>query len=46
MVEELKGEAECRELLPVTLIVQFCSIIQDFKRKSVIFVRTYANLSL
>ena len=24
--------------LPVTLIVHFCSIVQDFRRKSIIFV--------
>ena len=32
--------------LPVMLIVHFCSIVQDFKRKSIIFVSTYTNTSL
>jgi hypothetical protein len=35
-----------RGLLAETLIVHFCSVIQDFKHKSIIFISTHTSISL
>jgi hypothetical protein len=39
----LSDQTPAQILLSVTLLVGFCSIVQDFKRKSIIFISIYSN---